>query len=72
MAEDLKLLVLDALDGKPQANVEVEYFCTGLPRNSAHTTTITNNEGFASVLINRRSKLPYLRPIRKSNAAWVQ
>jgi hypothetical protein len=49
MAEDLKLLVLDALDGKPQANVEVEYFCTGLPRNPAHTTTLTNNEGFAMI-----------------------
>ena len=35
MAQDLQLLVLDALDGKPQANVKVEYFCTGPPRNSA-------------------------------------
>jgi len=30
VAQDLKVLVLDALNGKPQANVKVEYFCVGL------------------------------------------
>jgi hypothetical protein len=48
-AQDLKILVLDALDGKPQANVEVEYFCVSPPRNSAPTRAITNNEGFANL-----------------------
>jgi hypothetical protein len=54
MAQDLKVLVLDALDGKPQANVEVDYFCTGLPRktqpNQAVTSpyrVITNSGGLA-------------------------
>jgi hypothetical protein len=51
MAQDLKVLVLDALDGKPQANVKVEYFCAGPPRNSTSKTTLTNNEGLASVSI---------------------
>jgi hypothetical protein len=49
MAQDLQVLVLDALDGKPQANVEVVYFCAGPPRNSAPKRTTTNNEGFARV-----------------------
>jgi hypothetical protein len=49
MAQDLRVLVLDALDGKPQANVEVEYFCTGPPRNTEHKRAQTNNEGFAKV-----------------------
>ena len=54
MAQDLKDLVLDALNGKPQANVEVAYFCTGLPRktqpNPATTSplrAITNSVGLA-------------------------
>jgi hypothetical protein len=47
--QDLKVLVLDALDGKPQANVEVEYFCTGAQRNSAHKKSLSNNEGIAKV-----------------------
>lgn len=49
MAQDLQVVVLDALNGKPQANVEVEYSCTGPPRNSAHKTAITNKEGLAKV-----------------------
>ena len=49
MAQDLRVLVLDALNGKPQADVKVEYFCTGPPRNSAPNKTITNNEGFAKI-----------------------
>jgi hypothetical protein len=49
MAQDLQVLVLDALDGKPEANVEVEYFCTRTQHNSAHKRTLTNNEGLAKV-----------------------
>jgi 5-hydroxyisourate hydrolase-like protein (transthyretin family) len=49
MAQDLNVLVLDALDGKPQANVEVEYFCAGPPRNSVPNRSITNNEGIAKI-----------------------
>ena len=46
-AQDLHVLVLDALDGKPQANVEIEYFCTRPQHNSAHKRALTNNEGLA-------------------------
>jgi hypothetical protein len=49
MAQDLKVLVLDALDGKPQADVEVKYFCAGPPSNSAPRAATTNNEGFAKI-----------------------
>jgi hypothetical protein len=56
MAQDLKVLVLDALNGKPQASVKVEYFCTGRPHitqpNSVTTTpyrAITNGAGLASL-----------------------
>jgi hypothetical protein len=49
MAQDLKVLVLDALDGKPQANVEVKYFCVGPPSNSAPQAATTNNEGFSTI-----------------------
>ena len=47
MAQDLQVLVLDALDGKPQANVEVEYFCTRPQHNSAHKKALTSNDGSA-------------------------
>ena len=54
IAQDLQVLVLDALNGKPQASVKVEYFCTGRPRitqpNPAMTSpsrTITNSGGLA-------------------------
>ena len=59
MAQDLRVLVLDALDGKPQANVKVEYFCTGPPRNSAPDRSITNNEGIAKIsnLCNDKQKI---------------
>jgi hypothetical protein len=49
VAQDLKLLVLDALDGKPQANVKVEYFCAGPPLNSPSKTALTNGEGLAKI-----------------------
>ena len=48
MAQDLRVLVLDALDGKPQASVDVEYFCTGPSHNTAHKRVLTNNEGLAA------------------------
>ena len=50
MAQDLKVLVLDALNGKPQANVKVEYFCSNprLLHNSEHKMTSTSNEGLAA------------------------
>jgi hypothetical protein len=51
VAQDLRVLVLDALDGKPQGDVKVEYFCTGTPDNSAPKTTLTNDEGIAKVPI---------------------
>jgi hypothetical protein len=59
VAQDLHVLVLDALNGKPQANVEVEYFCTGPPRNSAPNRFTTNNEGIAKIsnLCNDKQKL---------------
>lgn len=49
VAQDLQVLVLDALDGKFQANVAVEYFCVGPPRNSVPSRAITNNEGFVKI-----------------------
>ena len=39
---------LDALNGKPQANVDVEYFCTRPQHNTAHRKVLTNNEGSAT------------------------
>ena len=34
VAQDLKVLVLDALNGRPQVSVKVGYFCTGRPSKS--------------------------------------
>lgn len=47
MAQDLEVLVLDALDGKPQANIGIEYFCTRPQHNSAHKKVLTNTDGSA-------------------------
>lgn len=52
MAQDLKVLVLDALNGKPQAHVEVTYFCSGKPDNPASKRTkpvLTNTKGVAEI-----------------------
>jgi hypothetical protein len=49
VAQELQVLVLDALDGKPQANVKVEPLCSGLPRNSPGKTAFTNDKGIATV-----------------------
>jgi len=43
------VLVLDALDGKPQANVKIEQFCVGLPRNFPEETALTNDKGIATI-----------------------
>ena len=45
----LKVVVLDALNGKPQANVKVESFCVGPPGNERGQTAFTNDEGIAIV-----------------------
>ncbi|HEU5458699.1 MAG TPA: hypothetical protein VFU68_08775 [Terracidiphilus sp.] len=45
----IHVLVLDALDGKPQANVKVKPLCTGLPRNFPEETAFTNDEGIATI-----------------------
>jgi hypothetical protein len=47
IAQDLRLLVLDALDGKPQANFQVEYFRTRAQHNSEHKKVLTRNDGSA-------------------------
>lgn len=43
------VLVLDALDGKPQANVKVEPLCAGLPRNFFEETAFTDDKGVATI-----------------------
>jgi hypothetical protein len=43
------VLVLDALDGKPQTNVEIEPLCAGLPRNFWEETALTNDKGIATI-----------------------
>lgn len=49
MAQDLRVLVLDALDGKPQANVKVAPLCAGPPRNFPEEATFTNDKGIATI-----------------------
>ena len=49
VAQELQVLVLDALDGKPQANVKVKPLCAGLPRNSQEKTAFTNDKGIATI-----------------------
>ena len=49
VAQDLKVLVLDALDGKPQANVKVESLCVGSPSNSWGKSALTNDMGVATI-----------------------
>jgi len=44
-----RVLVLDALDGKPQAAVEVEPLCAGAPRNYSEERAITNDKGIATI-----------------------
>jgi hypothetical protein len=49
MDQHLTVLVLDALDGKPQAGVKVHYFCIGKFRHSPEKSIWTNQEGKADV-----------------------
>ena len=49
MDQHLTVLVLDALDGKPQAGVKVHYFCMGKVHHSPEKSTVTNLEGVAVV-----------------------
>jgi hypothetical protein len=46
---DVTVLVLDALNGKPQGNIHVEYFCTGIQHNSPHARALTNAQGLAKL-----------------------
>jgi hypothetical protein len=55
-AQDLQVLVLDALNGKSQPGVEVRAFCAGPPRNLALNSSITNNEGIAKISTNCNDK----------------
>ena len=43
------VLVLDALNGKPQANVKVQPLCVGLPLNFLEKAVFTNNMGIAAI-----------------------
>jgi hypothetical protein len=45
----ISVLVLDALDGKPQANVKVTSLCAGPPSNYSGKSAITNDKGIAAV-----------------------
>ena len=46
---EVQVLVLDALNGKPQSEVKVEYFCTRPQHNSAHKYVVTNSQGIADI-----------------------
>jgi len=48
-AQDIHVLVLDALNGKPQANVKVESLCAGPPRNFSGKAAFTNDKGVATI-----------------------
>jgi hypothetical protein len=48
-AQDLKIKVLDALSGKPQANVKVTSLCAGPPRNVSGKPAYTDDQGIASL-----------------------
>jgi hypothetical protein len=47
--QSLNVLVIDALDGKPQANVKVEPFCAGPPRNFDGKSAFTNDKGIVTI-----------------------
>jgi hypothetical protein len=48
-AQDLKVLVLDALTGKPQANTEVSSLCAGPPSNASGKAVYTDGKGIAII-----------------------
>jgi hypothetical protein len=47
--QSISVLVLDALDGKPQAKVKVTSLCAGPPSNYSGKSAITNDKGIATV-----------------------
>jgi hypothetical protein len=49
VAQDVKVLVLDALNGKPQKGAEVHYFCQGLHHNFPEDSDVTNSEGLVTI-----------------------
>jgi hypothetical protein len=59
IAQDLKVLVLDALDGKPQAHVKVEPFCVGEPSNFFGRSALTDDKGIATIsyVCNNKQKI---------------
>jgi hypothetical protein len=59
MAQDLQVLVLDALDGKPQVNVKVKSLCAGPPSNVWGKPAFTNDTGVATIsyVCNDKQKL---------------
>jgi hypothetical protein len=49
-AQTVRVVVIDALNGKPQKGAKVEFFCVGPPRNELPPHSIeTNSEGVAEV-----------------------
>jgi len=48
-AQDVRVLVLDALSGKPEANVKVDYLCTRPQLNRPGKGALTNSEGLATL-----------------------
>jgi hypothetical protein len=48
-AQSLRVLVLDALDGKPQAGVKVESLCAGPPGSQWGKSSLTNDTGIATI-----------------------
>jgi hypothetical protein len=59
MAQELQVLVLDALDGKPQSNVTVKSLCVGPPSYVWGKPLVTNDKGAATIayLCNDEQKL---------------
>ena len=49
VAQDLQVLVLDALNGKPQSDVEIQYFCTGPQGNTKPGKSFTGVDGSATI-----------------------
>jgi hypothetical protein len=48
-AQTFDVLVLDALNGKPQAGVKVNYFCSGRTNELPPKSVLTNSHGIAEV-----------------------
>lgn len=51
-AQEVKVLVLDALSGKPEAGAEVQYLCAGTRENYGQSApVVTNADGYVQVKI---------------------